>query len=144
MWDFYKLLLNSLYGKTIENPERRTKVKLCNDPRTYEEHIGKPNFKSAKIINGQLVGVEMKCSAIKINKPFYIGMSILDLSKWHMYNFHYNVMKPIFGERINLLYTNTDSLMYEIESEDVYKELGMKASGYFDFSNYPEDHFFEK
>ena len=60
--DFYKLLLNSLYGKTIENPERRTKVKLCNDPRTYEEHIGKPNFKSAKIINRQLVGVEMKYS----------------------------------------------------------------------------------
>ena len=116
-------------------------MKLCNDPRTYEEHIGKPNFKSAKIINGQLVGVEMKYSAIKINKPFYIGLSILDLSKWHMYNFHYNVMKPTFGERINLLYTNTDSLMYEIESEDVYKELGMKASGYFDFSNYPEDHF---
>ena len=139
--DFYKLLLNSLYGKTIENPERRTKVKLCNDPRTYEEHVGKPNFKSAKIINGQLVGVEMKYSTIKINKPFYIGMSILDLSKWHMYNFHYNVMKPIFGERINLLYTDTDSLMYEIESEDVYKELGMKALGYFDFSNYPEDHF---
>ena len=127
--DFYKLLSNSLYGKTIENPERRTKVKLCNDPRTYEEYVGKPNFKSAKIINGQLAGVEMKYSAIKINKPFYIGMSILDLSKWHMYNFHYNVMKPIFGERINLLYTDTDSLMYKIESEDVYKELGMKASG---------------
>ena len=50
-------------------------------------------------------------------------------------------MKPIFGERINLLYTDTNSLMYEIESEDVYKELGMKALGYFDFSNYPEDHF---
>ena len=139
MWTFYKLLLNSLYGKTIENPERRTKVKLCNDSRTYEEHIGKPNFKSAKIINRQLVGVEMKYSTIKINKPFYIGMSILDLSKWHMYNFHYNVMKPIFGGRINFLYTNT--LIYEIESEDVYKELGMKALGYCDFSNYPEDHF---
>ena len=82
--NFYKLLLNSLYGKTIENPERRTKVKLCNDSRTYEEHVGKPNFKSAKIINRQLVGVEMKYSTIKINKPFYIGMSILDLSKWHM------------------------------------------------------------
>ena len=73
----------------------------------------------------------MKYSTIKINKPFYIGMSILDLSKWHMYNFHYNVMKPIFGKRINILYTNTDSLLYEIESEDVYKELGMKAFGLF-------------
>ena len=57
---------------------------------------------------------------MKINKPFYIGMSILDLSKWHMYNFHYNVMKPIFGGRVHLLYTDMDSFIYEILSDDVY------------------------
>ena len=70
----------------------------------YENYIGKPNFKNVKRINSKLVGVEMKYSSIKINKPFYISMSILDLSKWHMYNFHYIVMKPIFGDRVHLLY----------------------------------------
>ena len=84
--------------------------------------------------------MEMKYSSIKINKPFYMGMSILDLSKWHMYNFHYNVMKPIFGDRLHLLYTDTDSFIYKISSDDVYEELRPQARVYFDFSNYPERH----
>ena len=138
--DFYKLLSNSLYGKTIENPEKRSKVKLCSESSMYENYVGKPNFKTAKRINSKLVGVEMKYSSIKINKPFYIGKSILDLSKWHMYNFHYNVMKPIFGDRVHLLYTDTDSFIYEISSADVYEELRPYARDYFDFSNYPESH----
>ena len=138
--DFYKLLSNSLYGKTIENPEKRSKVKLCSESSTYENYIGKPNFKNAKRINSKLVGVEMKYSSIKINKPFYIGMSILDLSKWHMYNFHYNVMKAIFSDRVHLLYTDTDSFIYEISSADVYEELRPHARDYFDFSNYQESH----
>ena len=138
--DFYKLLSNSLYGKTIENPEKRSKVKLCSESSMYENYVGKPNFKNAKRINSKLVGVEMRYSSIKINKPFYIGMSILDLSKWHMYNFHYNVMKVIFGDRVHLLYTDTDSFIYEISSADVYEELRPHARDYFDFSNYPENH----
>ena len=138
--DFYKLLSNSLYRKTIENPEKRSKVKLCSESSMYENYVGKPNFKNAKRINSKLVGVEMKYSSIKINKPFYIGMSILDLSKWHMYNFHYNVIKTIFGDRVHLLYTDTDSFIYEISSADVYEELRPHARDYFDFSNYPENH----
>ena len=67
-------------------------------------------------------------------------MSILDLSKWHMYNFHYNVMKAIFGDRVHLLYADTDSFIYEISSADVYEELRPHARDYFDFSNYPENH----
>ena len=82
--DFYKLLSNNLYGKTIENPEKQSKVKLCNESSMYENYFGKPNFKNAKRINSKLMGVEMKYSSIKINKPFYIDMSILDLSKWHI------------------------------------------------------------
>ena len=80
----------------------------------------------------------MKYSSIKINKPFYISMSILDLSKWHMYNFHNNVMRPIFGERLHLLYTAIDFFIYEISSDDVYEELRPHTRDYFDFSNYPE------
>ena len=137
---FYKLLSYSLCGKTIENPEKQSKVKLCNESSMYENNIGKPNFKNAKRINSKLVGMEMEYSSIKINKPFYIGMSILDLSKWHMYNFHYNVMKAVFGDRVHLLYMDMDSFIYKISSADVYEELRPHTRDYFDFSNYPESH----
>ena len=82
----------------------------------------------------------MKYFSIKINTPFYIGMTILDLSKWHMYNFHYNVMEPIFSDRLHLLYMNTNSFIYEISSDDVYEELRPHTRDYFDFYNYPERH----
>ena len=87
--------------------------------------------------------MEMKYSSIKINKPFDISMSILHLSKWHMHNFHYNVMKASFGDRVHLLYMDTDSFIYKISSADVYEELRPHARDYFDFSNYPESHMLE-
>ena len=111
---------------------------LCNASSVYENYVGKPNFKNVKRINSKLVGVKMKYSSIKINKLFYIGMSILDLSKWHMYNFHYSVMKLIFGDRLHLLYMDMDSFIYEISS--VYEELRPHARDYFHFSNNPERH----
>ena len=139
--DFYKLSVNSLFGKTIENPEKRTKVKLCRTKGELEKKVGHYSFKRSKIINKNLVGVEMRNTVVKMNKPFYVGNAVLELSKFHMYNFHYNVMKPVFNDRIHLLYTDTDSLMYEIQSENPYQELkdGDKL-GWFDFSNYPKDH----
>ena len=82
----------------------------------------------------------MKYSSIKIKKPFYIGMSILDISQWHMYNFHCNVMKPIFGDRLHLLHMDLDSFTYKISSDDVYEELRLHNREYFDFSNYQESH----
>ena len=139
--DFYKLSINSLFGKTIENPEKRTKVKLCQTKEELEKKVGHYSFKRSKIINKNLVGVEMRNTLVKMNKPFYVGNAVLELSKFHMYYFHYNVMKQVFNDRIHLLYTDTDSLMYEIQSENPYQELkdGNKL-GWFDFSNYPQDH----
>ena len=139
--DFYKLAVNSLFGKTIENPEKRTKVKLCRSQKELEKNVGHLSFKRSKIINKNLVGVEMKNSFVKMNKPFYVGNAVLELSKYHMYNFHYNVMKPVFDDRIQLLYTDTDSLLYEIRSPDPYQELAEAGQiGWFDFSNFPPDH----
>ena len=138
--EFFKLLSNSLYGKTIENPEKRTQIKLCNSPHDFRRNVSKYNFKQSKIINRHLAGVELRYPFVKLNKPFSVGMSILDLSKFFMYDFHYNVMKAHFKNRLTLLYTDTDSLIYEIESSDVYDELA-QIKKYFDFSNYPPDHF---
>ena len=136
--DFYKLSVNSLFSKTIENPEKHTKVKLCRTKSELEKRVRHYSFKRSKIINRNLLGVKMKNSLVKMNKPFYVGNAVLELSKFHMYNFHYNVMKPVFNDRIQLLYTDTDSLMYEIESGDLYAELGVAGKkGWFDFSNFP-------
>ena len=93
--DFYKLLSNSLFGKMIENPDKRTKVKLCRTREELERSIAKATFKCLKIIDPKLVGVEMRNSSVKLNKPYYIGVAILELAKLHMYNFHYNEMKPL-------------------------------------------------
>ena len=125
----------------IENPEKCMKVKLCHTKSELEKRVGHYSFKRSKIINKNLVGVEMKNSLVKMNKPFYVGNAVLELSKFCMYNFHYNVMKPVFNDRIQLLYTDTDSLMYEIESEDPYAELEVVGKkGWLDFSNFPPDH----
>lgn len=138
--NFYKLLNNGLYGKTIENPKKRTKVKLCNEPAKFEKLVAKPEYKGAKKINSSLVTVEMKPASVKLNKPFIVGMAILDLSKYHMFKFHYGVVKKFFDNRASLLYTDTDSLLYEIKSDDAYCELYSKAREFIDFSNYPPDH----
>ena len=139
--DFYKLAVFSSFGKTIENPEKRTKVKLCHSQRELEKNVGHFSFKRSKIINKNLVGVEMKNSFVKMNKPFYVGNAVLELSKFHMYNFHYNVMKPVFDDRIQLLYTDTDSLLYEIRSTDPYAELAQAGQiGWFNFSNFPTEY----
>ena len=108
--------MNSLFSKTIENPEKHTKVKLCHTKTELEKQVRHYSFKWSKIINKTLVGVEMRNSLVKMNKPFYVGNAVLELSKFQMYNFHYNVMKPVFNDRIHLLYMDTDSLMYKIES----------------------------
>ena len=139
--DLYKLAMNSLFGKTIENPEKRTKVKLCHSQRELEKNVGHFSFKHSKIINKNLVGVEMKNSFVKMNKPFYVGNAVFESSKFHMYNFHYNVMKPVFDDRIQLLYTDTDYLLYKICSTDPYPELAQAGQmGWFNFSNFPTEH----
>ena len=138
---FYKLLTNSLYGKMMENPEKRSRYKLCNNEEDLVKQTSKCTYKRAKRINANLVGVELRHPHVKLTKPYYVGMSILDLSKVKMYDFHYNVMKPVFGSRMQLLYTDTDSFIYHIESEDVYRELQPMGREHFDFSNFPTSHF---
>ena len=140
--DFYKLLSNSLFGKMIENPDKRTKVKLCRTREELERSVAKATFKHLKIIDPKLVGVEMRYSSVKLNKPYYIGVAILELAKLHMYNFHYNEMKPLFGKDLCLLYTDTDSLLYEIDNcADLYMKIFQAdKQSKFDLSNFPPSH----
>ena len=138
--DFYKLMNNSVFGKTMENIRNRVNVKLVNTEEKLRKLIAKPNFRSQKIFSENLVSVHMKKTSLTMNKPVYLGMCILDLSKTIMYDFHYNYIKPKYGDKAKLLISDTDSLMYEIETEDFYKDISEDVKNRFDTSDYPENH----
>lgn len=140
--DFYKLMNNSVFGKTMENIEKHLDVKLKNRWENRfrspgaADLIARPNFHSFSIFTDQCVAIQMNRTKLLYNKPIYVGFSVLDISKLIMYSFHYDVMKPVYRENLSLLYTDTDSLVYEIQVEDVYEEI-KKNINFFDTSDYP-------
>ena len=138
--DFFKLMNNSVFGKTMENIRNRVDVKLVNTKEKLRKLAAKPNFKGRKIFSENLVSVHMKKTSLTMNKPVYLGMCILELSKIIMFDFHYNYIKPKYADKAKLLFTDTDSLMYEIETEDFYKDIAGDVKDKFDTSDYPENH----
>ena len=131
---------NSVFGKTMENIRNRVDVKLVNDKKRAEKLSAKPNYKHCNIFSENLVAIHMKNTKLDFDKPVYLGMCILDLSKTLMYDFHYNYIKKKYGNKGKLLLTDTDSLMYEIQTEDFYKDISEDVKDRFDTSNYPIDH----
>ena len=138
--DFFKLMNNSLFGKTMEDIRNRVDIKLVNNEKQAENLCAKPNFKHCNIFSEDLVAINMKKIKLFFNKPVYLGMCILDLSKTLMYDFHYNYIKQKYGDKAKLLLTDTDSLMYEIETEDFYKDISGDVKDRFDTSDYPPNH----
>ena len=139
--DFFKLMNNSVFGKTMENIRNQVDVKLVNTKEKLRKLVAKPNLKSPpKIFSENLVSVHMRKTSLLMNKPVYLGMCILDLSKTIMYDFHYNYIKSKYEDKAKLLFTDTDSLMYEIETEDFYKDISGDVKDRFDTSDYPENH----
>lgn len=139
--DFYKLMNNSIFGKTMENIEKRVNVKLLTHWENQgkikgaSDLIAKPEFHSLSVFSESLVAIQLKKTKLLYNKPIFLGFSILDISKTLMYDFHYNYMKCKF-EKIKLLYTDTDSLVYQIYCTDFYEEIRSDLSNYFDTSDY--------
>ena len=138
--DFFKLMNNSVFGKTMENIRNRVNVKLVDTGEQFKKLAAKPNYESRKIFNENLVSVHMKKTSLTMNKPVYLGMSILDLSKTVMFDFHYKYIKPKYGKQAKLLFTDTDSFLYEIQTEDFYKDISGDVKNRFDTSDYPEGH----
>ena len=138
--NFFKLMNNSVFGKTMENIRNRVDIKLVNDKKRAEKLSAKPNYKHCNIFSEDLVAIHMKKTKLDFDKPVYLGMCILDLSKTLMYDFHYNYIKKKYGNKGKLLLTDTDSLMYEIQTEDFYKDINKDVKDRFDTSNYPLDH----
>ena len=137
--DFYKLMSNSIYGKGMEQVRNRIDIRLVSDPKKAEKLISKPNFIDRTVYNENLIAIHMEPTKVILNKPIYIGMSVLDLSKVLMYEFLYDVLKPFYGKRLKLCYQDTDSFILEIETEDIYKDIEL-LQDYMDTSNYPKDH----
>ena len=135
--DFYKLRNNSVFGKTIENIRRHRDIKLLNNKEDHLKQVMKPNFKGGVLMGADLMGCEMGKVKVKMNKPFYLGEAILDLSKTIMYEFHYDYMKRKYNEKsLKLLYMDIDSLVYDIKTEDFYKDIAEDVETRFDTSGY--------
>ena len=138
--DFFKLMNNSVFGRTMENIRNRVDIKLVTDKKKARQLAAKPNFNHCNIFSKDLVAIHMKKTELTFNKPVHLGMSILDLSKTLMYDFHYNYIKQKYEDKAKLLFTDTDSLMYEIQTEDFYKDIIGDGKHRFDTSDYPPNH----
>jgi hypothetical protein len=139
--NFFKLMNNSIYGKTMENVRKRVDVKLVSTKEDLVKVVASPCFQSQRIMNENLVAVKRIKEVLTLSKPCYVGMCILDLSKTLMYDFHYNTIKKEYRDKARLLFTDTDSLMYEIKTDDVYedfKRIGEEEDCW-DNSDYPKD-----
>ena len=136
--DFFKLMNNSVFGKTMESLRIRCNVKLIKDEKKLLKLTSKPTYVSSKVFNENLVAVHKVKETLTHNRPAYVGMCILDLSKTLIYDFHYNYIKNKYGNKAKLLFTDTDSLTYEIETDDVYQDF-LNNKNKFDNSDYPEN-----
>ena len=123
--DFFKLMNNSVFGKTLENIRNRVDIRLISSDKVTQKLAAKPNYDHCTIFDENLIDVHMKKTKLYFNKPDYLGMSILHLSKSLMYDFHYNYIKTKYGDNAKLLFTNTDSLAYEMKTKDFYKDINL-------------------
>ena len=129
---------NSANGKTVENLRRIINVRLVKNAKDYLKYVSKPTFISQKIFNKKFANIHESKPVLVLNKPIYVGFTVLELTRYLMYDFHYNFIKKQFDA--NFLFTDTDSLTYEIKSEDVYKE-SFKNKRILDFSEYRPNFF---
>ena len=123
-FEFFKLMNNTVFGKTMENIRKHRNINLITSRELYLKTIMKPNFKSVVLFGENLMGCEMGKIKVKMNKPVYLGQAILDLSKIIMYEFHYDYMKQKYNDdRLQLCYMDTDSLVYSIKTKDFYADI---------------------
>ena len=137
--DFFKLMNNSIFGKTLQNVEKQIDIKFCSTDAQLLKQINKPHYKSYNVFPNGIVAVHMNKTQIKYNMPIIIGFCVLELSKLKMADFHYNVIKKMYNDKAKLLFTDTDSMTYHIETKDIDKDL-YKIKENFDFSNYEKNH----
>ena len=137
--DFFKLMNNACSGKIIENVRKRRKVDLVCCPVKLKKLLAKPQLEQFLIVNKETVLVDRIRKEVTLNKPIYVGFTVLDVSKLLMFDFHYNVMLKHYGTNARLLFTDTDSLCYHLITDDVYHDM-QEYSDLLDTSGYPQSH----
>ena len=135
----FKLMINSVFGKTMENLRKHRDIRLVTTDEKRSKLISEPNYHTTKRFSGNLLAIEMKKTKVKMNKPVYLGMSILDISKTLMYKFWYDYFKPKYGDKAKLCYTDTDSFIIHIITEDFFEDIAGDVKIWFDTSNYDEN-----
>ena len=118
--NFFKLMNNSVFGETMENVRNHRDMKFATSNKRRKRLVSDPNYHSHKKFSGHLMAIEMKKARVKMTKPLYLGMSILDISKILMYEFWYDYISPKYGDKAKLCYTDTDSFIIYIKTDDFF------------------------
>ena len=121
--DFFKLMNNAVFGKTMENVRKHRDIKLVTTDKKKSKLVSEPNYHKINLISKNLSIIEMRRTKVKMNKPIYLGLSILEISKLLMYEFWYDYMKPKYDDNVKLCYMDTDSFIMNIKTEDFYKDI---------------------
>src|SRR5579872_1897164 len=123
----------------MENVRRRINFRMVTNEKQLKKLTAQPSFHGFQPFNEHLIGVQMKKINLLLNRPIYVGFSVLDLAKLTMYKFHYEEMKPRYGQNIRLCFTDTDSFLYEIKTDDFYVDMREQLHLY-DTSDYDIEH----
>ena len=132
----FKLMNNSVFGKTMENIRKHGDIKLVTTNKKRSKLASEPNDHNINLISEDLSIIEMKKTKVKMNKPIYLGLSILEISKTLMYEFWYDYMKPKYNNDVKLCYMDTDSFIMNSKTNDFYKDVANDVENRFDTSNY--------
>ena len=133
------MMNNAVFGKTMENIRKHRDIKLVTTDKKKSKLVSEPNYHKTNYISKDLSIIEMKRTKVKMNKPIYLGLSILEISKILMYEFWYDYMKPKYGNNVKLGYMDTDSFIMSIKTEGFYKDIANDVEKRFDTSNYEVD-----
>ena len=137
--DFFKPMIKAVFGKTMGNVRKHSDIKLVKADKRRNKLTSEPNYHTTKSFSENLMAIEMKKTKVKMNKPVYLGMLILDVSKTLMYAFWYDYIKPKCKDRAKLCYMDTDSFVIYIKTEDFYEDIADDVKKWFDTSNCGED-----
>ena len=137
--EFFKLMNNAVFGKPMENVRKHRDIKLVTTDKRRNQLVSEPNGHTTKWFSENVLPTEMRKTKVKMNKPIYLGMAILDISKIVMYELWYDYKKPKYGDNAKLCYTDIDSFIIDIKTEDFYEDIADDVEKRFDISNYEVD-----
>ena len=136
---FFKLMNNSVFGKTMKNVRNHRDIKLITTGKRRKQLVSEPNYHSHKTFSGNLMAIEMKKTRVKMIKPLCLGMSVLDIGKTLMYEFWYDYIVAKYGDKAKLCYTDTDSFIINIKTEKFFEDISNDVERWFNTSNYDKN-----